>query len=131
MGEENKVKGEKFIDKAPFWVKILLATLIFGVGIWLLPFLWATLLIIVVIAAPVVYMRKNPDDLEGKAKIFALLIWIVFVAVLIFLYNYFQILYFFGFIQFDLTRDLLILVMIFGFCFVFFPIVGQLSSRKK
>jgi hypothetical protein len=131
MGEENKVKEEKFIDKAPFWVKILLATLIFGVCIWLLPFLWATLIIIAVIAAPVVYMVKNPDDLEGKAKIFALLILIVFAAGLIYLYIHFQILYMFGFIRFDLIRDILILVMIFGFCFVFFSIVGQLVSRKN
>ena len=131
MGEENEVKEEKFIDKAPFWVKILLSTLILGVCIWLLPFLWATLLIIAVIAAPVVNMVKNPDDLEGKAKIFALLIWIVFAAVLIYLYIHFQILSMFGFIRFDLIRDILILVMIFGFCFVFFSIVGQLVSRKN
>ena len=129
MGEENKVKGEKFIDKAPFWVKILLLTVILGVGIWLLPMLWATLFIIAAIAAPVVYMRKNPDGLEGKEKIFALLIWIVSAAVLIFLYIYFQILYFFGFIRFDLIRDLLILVIIYGFSFVFFSIVGQLSKN--
>ena len=129
MGEENIAKREKLISKSPFWVKILLLTVILGIGVWFLPFLFATLCAIVEIVASVFYMSKNPDNLEGKEKKIALLIWIVSLAVLTFFYIYFQILYLLNFIGFDLIRDLLIIAITYGSCLAIFYFLGQLSKK--
>ena len=129
MGEENIIKNEKLISKSPFWVKIFLLMVTLGVGIWFLPFLWATLCAIVAIIASVFYIRKNPDNLEGKAKIIALLIWIVSLVVLTFFFIYFQILYLLNFIGFDLIRDLIIIAITYGISLVIFYILGQLSKK--
>jgi hypothetical protein len=129
LGEENIAKREKLMSKSPFWVKILLLTVILGIGVWYLPFLWATLCAIVAIVASIFYMRTNPDNLEGKEKMIALLIWVVSLAVLTFFYIYFQILYILNFIGFDLIRDLLIIAITYGFCLVIFYFLGQLSKK--
>ncbi len=129
MGEENIAKREKLITKSPFWVKILLLTVILGIGVWFLPFLFATLCAIVAIVASVFYMSKNPDNLEGKAKIIALLIWIVSVGVLIFFYIYFQVLYLLNIIGFDPIRDLLIIAITYGSCLIIFYVLGELSKK--
>jgi hypothetical protein len=129
LGEENIAKGEKLISKYPFWVKILLLTVILGIGVWYLPFLWATLCAIVAIIASIFYIRTNPDNLEGKEKKIALLIWITSLAVLTFFYIYFQILYILNVIGFDLIRDLLIIAVTYGFCLVIFYLLDQLSKK--